>query len=235
MAMLFAEQVRRTPAYTFAEAAHCLGVPVSTLRAWCSGQDNRHQGELRRYHRVIRLDGAGSKGLSFLNLVEAHVLCGLRGVHHVPLPCIRSGIDYVARQLKVERPLAQARFATRGLELYVEHLSDLIALDRGGQLGMQDILEAYLKRVERDLHRVPIKLYPFTRQAVSADAARNIVIDPAVAFGRPVLVGTRVPTAVLADRFKAGDSMQELADDFRTTTEAIEEAIRCEVDRREAA
>jgi uncharacterized protein (DUF433 family) len=50
-----------------------------------------------------------------------------------------------------------------------------------------------------------------------------------------VLAGTRVPTAILADRFKAGDAFQELIDDYRTTPQAIEEVIRCELDRREAA
>ena len=62
-----------------------------------------------------------------------------------------------------------------------------------------------------------------------------VVMDPRVAFGRPVLVGRAVPTAVLADRFKAGDRLSELSKDYDTSTEAIEEAIRCELDRREAA
>jgi uncharacterized protein (DUF433 family) len=61
------------------------------------------------------------------------------------------------------------------------------------------------------------------------------VIDPTVAFGRRVLAGTRVPKAILADRFKAGDALEELADDHRTRSQAIEEALRCELDGREAA
>ena len=56
-----------------------------------------------------------------------------------------------------------------------------------------------------------------------------------IAFGRPVLVGKGVPTAVLADRFKAGDTLADMAQDYDTSTQAIEEAIRCELSRREAA
>jgi uncharacterized protein (DUF433 family) len=37
-----------------------------------------------------------------------------------------------------------------------------------------------------------------------------IVIDPRVAFGRPVLTGRSVPTAILADCFKAGVSIEAL-------------------------
>jgi uncharacterized protein (DUF433 family) len=235
MAGLSAEQVRRTPAYTFTEAAHYLRVPVTTLHAWCAGQDYRSKGRAKRYQRVIRLDGTGREGLSFLNLVEAHVLSGLRRVHHIPLPKIRRVLDWVSKQLKLPRPLAEARFATDGVNLYVDQIAQLIDVDKGGQLAMREIIETYLRRVARDPLGVPIKLYPFTRKEPATDRERTVVIDPAIAFGRPVLAGTRVPTAILADRFKAGDALQELADDYRTTPQAIEEALRCELDRREAA
>jgi uncharacterized protein (DUF433 family) len=233
--ILSAEQVRRTPAYTFTEAAHYLRLPVTTLHAWCIGQDYRTKQGTKRYIRVIRLDGSGREGLSFLNLVEAHVLSGLRRVHHIPLPKIRRVLDWVSKRLKLSRPLAEARFATDGVTLYVDHIAQLIDADKGGQLAMREVIETYLRRVERDPLGVPVKLYPFTRKEPSADADRTVVIDPAIAFGRPVLAGTRVPTAILADRFKAGDALQELADDYRTTPQAIEEALRCELDRREAA
>lgn len=235
MVILSADQVRRTPAYTFTEAAHYLRLPVTTLHAWCTGQDYRTRGGTKRYMRVIRLDGTGREGLSFVNLVEAHVLSGLRRVHHIPLPKIRRALEWVSKRLKLSRPLAEARFATDGVNLYVEQISQLIDVDKDGQLAMREVIEAYLHRVERDPLGVPIKLYLFTRKDPVGDAERAVVIDPAIAFGRPVLAGTRVPTAILADRFKAGDALQELADDYRTTPQAIEEALRCELDRREAA
>ena len=56
-------------------------------------------------------------------------------------------------------------------------------------------------------------------------------IDPTIAFGRPSLRGKAVPTAVLADRFKAGEPMTTLAEDFDVTVAVIEDAIRCELDR----
>ncbi len=235
MTALTADEVRRTPAYPFTEAAHYLRVPVTTLRAWCTGQNYQYKGQQKRYQKVIRLDGNGHDGLSFLNLVEAHVLSGLRRQHQIPLPQIRRAIDCVSKQLKLARPLAEARFETDGVTLYVEHIAQLVDVDRGGQLAMREIIDAYLRRVERGPKGVPIKLYPFTRKEPVTDTTRNVVIDPTIAFGRPVLAGTRVPTAILADRFKAGDALQELADDYRTTPQAIEEALRCELDRREAA
>jgi PIN like domain/Protein of unknown function (DUF433) len=40
------------------------------------------------------------------------------------------------------------------------------------------------------------------------------VIDPRVAFGRLVIAGTGVATRVLAEWYQAGDSIDDLADDY---------------------
>jgi uncharacterized protein (DUF433 family) len=224
------ERLRHTPAYPFSEAAHYLNLPVSTLRAWCLGQ-----GGPQGFRPVIRLDGQPGEGLSFLNLIEAHVLAALRRVHGVRLARVRSALDYVARQLGVARPLADVQFQTDGVDLFVEQLDRLLNVSKEGQLEMASLLRAHLQRIERDPGKVPIKLYPFTTSRAAADAPAPIVIDPRIAFGRPVLRGKGVPTAVLADRFKAGDSLKELAGDYEAAPEDIEEAIRCELDRRAAA
>jgi uncharacterized protein (DUF433 family) len=55
------------------------------------------------------------------------------------------------------------------------------------------------------------------------------MIDPEIGFGRPVLSGTGIPTLVVADRYKAGESISELVRDYDRPQEEIEEAIRCEL------
>ena len=91
----------------------------------------------------------------------------------------------------------------------------------------------YLSRIERNAAGVPVKLYLFTRSR-RADKPKVVAIDPYVSFGRPVLVGTGIPTAVIADRYKAGESIQALADDYECASRDIEEAIRCELDPKAA-
>jgi uncharacterized protein (DUF433 family) len=227
--------LRRTPAYPFVEAAHYLNLPVSTLRAWCLGQGYAYKGRRRSFKRLIQLDGKRNEGLSFLNLVEAHVLAAIRRVHGVPLPKVRSALGFVSDALGIDRPLAHAQFQTNGIDLFVERLDELLNVSKAGQFEMAEFLRAHLRRVERDPRGVPIKLYPFTRTSIEGQQPAPVEIDPRVSFGRPVLRGKGVPTAVLADRFKAGDTLQELAGDYGVPTEEIEEAIRCEFDRRAAA
>src|SRR5712664_1679147 len=88
-----------TPAYPFVEAAHYLNIPLSTLRAWCLGQGDRTGGKTPAFKPVIRLDANDRRSLSFLNLVEAHVLAAIRRQHHVPLPKVRQALSFVSRKM----------------------------------------------------------------------------------------------------------------------------------------
>lgn len=217
---------REIPAYTVAEAAHYLGVPKSTMRAWFAGQ--------RGFRAVIRPADVKALGLSFSNLVEAYVLTAIRRRHQVALPTIRRGLEYVVRKLGAKRPLIEQQFATNGVDLFVDHLGTIINISRDGQIEMADLIRAYLERIDRDAKGLPIKLYPFMRTQAPREQPRTIVIDPRVSFGRPVLAGTGIPTAVLAEQFKAGDTVPVLAKEYGAEEEAVWDAIRCELDLRAA-
>lgn len=224
------DRLRRTPAYPFIEAAHYLHMPVSTLRSWCIGQDYKVAGRTRRFQPLITLDGDKNEGLSFLNLVEAHVLAAIRRNHAIPLPKVREALAFMRVKMKSARPLVERSFQTDGVNLFVEELSSLVNVTREGQIEMKELLLAHLHRIERDAAGLPIRLFPFTRTGTREREA-PVQIDPTIAFGRPSLRGRAVPTAVLADRFKAGEPMTELANDFGVTVDVIEDAIRCELDR----
>ena len=96
-------------------------------------------------------------------------------------------------------------------------------------MAIQEVLQAHLHRIDRDFRGIPVRLYPFTRKRDLQEEPRTVVIDPHVSFGRPVLAGTGIPTAVIAERYKAGESMDDLAEDYGRRRLEIEEAIRCEL------
>jgi len=62
-----------------------------------------------------------------------------------------------------------------------------------------------------------------------SDQPSIVVVNPSISFGRPVLEGTGVVTSILAERYKAGDSLDALAEDYGRPKEEIEEAIRYEI------
>ena len=87
----------------------------------------------------------------------------------------------------------------------------------------------YLSRVDWDMAGIASRLYPFTGKAERM-APKAVVIDPRIAFGKPVLAGTSVATIIVAERFKAGESFAALAEDYGREPAEIQEAIRCELD-----
>jgi uncharacterized protein (DUF433 family) len=227
-----AEDTRLSPAYPVGEAAHYLRMPEETLRSWVLGRWYPAEGGTKRFQPLIRLDDPQRRYLSFMNLVEAHVLAAIRRGHGVKLPKVRSALEHVKRQFDVERPLVDETFQTDGLDLFVERYGSLINASREGQQAMKEIIDVYLKRIERDAKGIPVKLYPFTRRTDSEAAPKSdprlVVMNPSVSFGRPVIAGTGIPVTSIYERYQAGDSIANLAQDFNLETGAVEEAIRCE-------
>ena len=56
----------------------------------------------------------------------------------------------------------------------------------------------------------------------------NISREGQTVAGRPVIAGTGLATQVIFERYKAGESVRELAYDYERSDAEIEEAIRCE-------
>ena len=220
---------REVASYSVMEAAHYLRIPRTTLRDWVSGRKYRSNKGLHFSKPIIQVPDPKKKVLSFMNLVEIHVLDAIRRKHEIPLEKVRTALNYLSKQFPSRHPLADQEFDTDGLNLFIKKFSQLINISQEGQLAIQEVLQAHLHRIERDLKGIPVRLYPFTRKRDLQDEPRAVVIDPHVSFGRPVIVGTGIPTAVIAERYKAGESVDDLADDYGRRRLEIEEAIRCEL------
>lgn len=235
-------RVLEVPLYSVSEASRYLQIPENTLRSWVSGRSYPlRSGTRRRSEPVIELADPANLRLSFSNLTEAHVLDALRRQYRVELPQIRRAVDYLREHFQSPHPLLHHEMLTDGRDLFVEAagLRDVINASRHGQLAMRDLIELHLRRVEWDTDGFVARLYPFTRsrRSVAEDASqpRVVTMDPRVEFGRPILKGSAVPTAVIADRYKAGESIADLADDYGEDPLNIEEAVRCELQTARAA
>jgi uncharacterized protein (DUF433 family) len=209
--------VRNLPAYTVAETAQYLRLPRTTLGTWV------------RSRGLIVPAQPSPRGLSFLNLVEAFVLSAIRKEHNVSMQRARKALGFVRRELGVQRPLITTRFQTDGVDLFVEYCGSILNASEGsGQIHLKEALEGHLQRIEWDESGQAQRLFPLVRsEGVKQPMA--IVIDPRMGFGRPVLAGTGIRTEVVVERYRAGESAPELADDYGVKPELIEDAVRLEL------
>ncbi|QQR84995.1 MAG: DUF433 domain-containing protein [Flavobacteriales bacterium] len=228
--------LRDTPAYTMAQAAHYLGLPYSTVKSWVVGQTYYDSKEQEKFLKpLIHPADKDENVLSFRNLVELHVLSVTRREYKIPMPQVRIAIEYIKKEIGTAHPLSDVDLQTDGVDLLVEQLGQLVAANKGGQVTMRDVVLQYLKRIERDKHGVPLRLYPFTRKAAFDQQPRLVVIDPELSFGRLALADIGVSTRMIANRIKAGESIEDLMADYNCSSEMIVEALRCEMTISDAA
>lgn len=233
----YKEDPREVPVYTLTQAARYLKIPEVTLKTWIKGREYPVEGGKRKFFKpVILLPDPRAPRLSFMNLVEAHVLNGIRRIENIAFRKVRQAIEYLEKQYPSRHPLADRLFQTDGVDLLIEDLDRLVNVSRHGQIEMREVVKKYLRRIDRDpTKHLPVRLYPFLRNTHQAEEPLSVVIDPLVSFGRPTLVKTGIPTAVIAERFYAGDSTDDLARDYGIEREKIEEAVRYEAPYLKAA
>jgi uncharacterized protein (DUF433 family) len=156
-----------------------------------------------------------------------HVISSIRRMHKVKLPALRKAVAYLRTHLNSDRPLLDRQMLTDGKDLFIEQYGNLVSISADGQMAMRAILADYLARVEWDVRGMPIRLFPYSREKYS-ESPKIVYIDPKIRFGKPCISGTRIPTAIIAERYQAGDSMRLLEKDYGLDVATVEEAIRYE-------
>ena len=191
---------------------------------------------------VIKLPDPNQPLLSFYNLIEVHVLSGIRRIHNIQFYKVRLALNYIETQFnETQHPLATRDFWADKFDLFIKESGSLICASQDGQTVIEAVVKQYLYRIERDnFDLTPFRLYPFSKDIKFGfrdseerlrsleSLPKNIVIDPLVSFGRPTLASTGVPTNVIAGRFKGGEKIKSIADDYEIKETQIEEALTYE-------
>ena len=92
---------------------------MATLRSWVRGRYYPTDAGQKYFKPVITLPDPELASLTFVNLVEAHVLDAIRREHRAPLPNVRSAVDDVRRHFNPKQPLAEQTFAKVGVNFLV--------------------------------------------------------------------------------------------------------------------
>ncbi len=221
---------RELPLYPIADAARVVRIHPATLRTWALGRSYPTRSGQKSWSPLIRAADPKRGFLSFVNLVELHVLSALRG-KQVRVDRIRSATKFIREEVGTAHPLADVDVHTDCVDIYVEYLG-LLTNVSSAQATLRPLVERYLERIDRNEKGLASRLFPITRD--DGSNARSIVIDPSRRFGRPILESTNLEAAIVADRFFAGDSTAVLAGDFGIEEAKVEEAIRFESQLRAA-
>jgi uncharacterized protein (DUF433 family) len=214
--------VRELPLYSLAEVAFFLGIPKPTLHRWTRHGRNRKNQLIAPL--IVPADPAAAL-FSFYNLSEAHILSVTTRVHKLKLQRVRDALAEL-KQLALsnqQHPLLSREFYTDGRDLFVKTVEkrkkQIINVSQFGQLGLRAILDSYLERIERDDLFNPTKLYP------AHQAGKVVSMIPTVSSGRPIIDSFGIPVFSVWNRFKAGDNIEYIADDYEIPESQVDGAI----------
>jgi len=160
-----------------------------------------------------------------MNLLECHMLAAMRKIYDLHLPKIRRAVGHLSGNSSFRHPLVEQPLYTDGVDILIKEIDSILNISRGGQFAIPEIICVHLQRIEYEKGK--FKFYPFVRER-SAEEPKYIVINPSIAFGKPVIAGTGISTAVIASRFNARESVPDLAQEYGLEEKQIEEAIRWE-------
>ncbi|MGE5114685.1 MAG: DUF433 domain-containing protein [Acidobacteriaceae bacterium] len=221
--------VRDLPIYSSAEASFYLDVPKVTIHNWLRARTFKD----KVFQPLVVPADPVAPTLSYNNLAELHILSVVTRVHKVKMKDVRRAMDYIKENYPSSHPLLSREFRTDGHDLFAKiaeggrldpETNQIVNFTRHGQLGLSEILEQYLERVIRDENFLPLKFYPVAR---GQDKNQKIVcIMPTVSSGRPIIDEIGIPVSSLWNRFDAGDTIPELADDYEISEDAVRAAIR---------
>ncbi len=203
--------------YTPPQVARFVELSPSTVRRWLQGYQFRYatRGGRRRGASGPVIRGGvpvlrNRRAVTFVELVEVLVVAaflkeGLR------LGTLRRVARRAAEKLGSAHPFAYERFKTDGKDVYLEVLEEaspdvsLLGL-AGGQYAFHPILDPYLRQLDFDTETLmAIRWWPLGKR-------KPVVLDPEIAFGSPVIAGTRLPVRVVLDALHAGETKRSVCE-----------------------
>src|SRR5271157_2725157 len=130
------------PMYGLSEAALYLRVPIKTLEYWTIGRGKTPP--------LVRAAGRRPRALSFMNLLECHMLAAMRSLYELKLPKIRRAVAHLSQHSRFPHPLIEEALYTNRVDVLIREIDLDNKQSRGGQLEAHHTMDEHLKRSEKD-------------------------------------------------------------------------------------
>jgi uncharacterized protein (DUF433 family) len=211
------------PLYSYAEADYLAHAGRGAARRWLAGY-NRIDAEGNRVSsRPITSTDRDLEAVSFLDLMEVVAVAGLKDLGF-SIRQIRGIVENCQKLLHVERPLVSLTFKTDGREIFVPHDDSLLEVGRRrGARAWDEVLNPFLQKLDYT-EKLASRWWPLGKD-------QPIIVDPSYGYGLPVVVNSGVRTEIIRERFGAGDSYEQIAQDFGLEPPDVERALQFEVQR----
>lgn len=163
--------------------------------------------------------------LTFEDLISMRVIAFLRA-HNYSFHKIREAESVIRLTTGHSRPFATDDLwaeKTGKPDIFADMASALLVATRHGQMAFRQLLQENL---------ISVHGLTFDQRGVVAtwSPRSGVLLHPQIQFGRPCIIGTRIPTSDITGMITAGDSIEFLAQSYDIKREQIEKAIAWETE-----
>lgn len=220
------------PLYTVAEAARFLGVPSTTFSNWARGYKATFSNRSPVIGQPIVTAVPADRyypSVPFVGLAEGMVVAAFRGAG-VSMQHLRAAVAILEKEIGFEHALASRRLYADGARVlfdYAEREGDTelagLTVVISQQKVFAEVVRDYLTRIEYGADDWAERLVsPATR-------GRTVIVDPHRSFGQPIFAHGAVRVEDVIDRWRAGESIAAVAEDFGVPAEDVEDYLRVAV------
>ena len=210
--------------YTIPLAARLLSAKPEKVRSWVEGYTRKGA------EPILTRDGprvGGKTVLSFLDLVESAWVRHFRSMGY-SAQTVRKVAMKLRDQQKTDHPFAwDKKFRGDGKAIFQESITD------EGEKQLLNLMNDNFELtavVEPSLFDQIIYVNDLAREFMPLREHPRIICNPKIAFGRPVVRDTWVPTAKLYKAYLVEGGAAEVADEYNLSMPDVLAAIRFESD-----
>jgi DNA-binding transcriptional MerR regulator/uncharacterized protein (DUF433 family) len=214
--------------YTFHEAARLTKIPLRDIRRWLDGYSYRDKTHTlisvaplwETEHATESIDA-----ISFHDLLEIRFVHAFRQ-HGVNLRTIRLARQKARDLFETDYPFSARQFCTDGRVIFAS------AMEAAGKTKLLDLVkQRYASRriiepslysgMEFDKDQLAARWYPTPR-------SNAVVLDPSIAFGKPIVTAGAVRTSILYDAFAVEGDKDFVARLYEVPVSSVEAAVAFE-------
>ena len=210
--------------YWLDDVRRLAGVPTAVSRRF-----------IRRYEGQRGLWGGGEQRLgryyyaTFRDLIELRYVNALH-LAGVSWQRIGRTAEYAGARFRTDYPFSDRRFQTDGAEIFDRTDAGLEQVSGQGQLAIAAIIVPSLFEPLDYVGDAPARWYPAEEWGLDS-VGRNVMVDPLLSFGAPVIQKRHIPTDTLYCNFLGeGRDASRVALSYEISEAAVLQAVAFELE-----
>jgi uncharacterized protein (DUF433 family) len=195
-----------------------------TLVRWLRGYEHQDRsGALLRSEPLWHPDYADDDvvEVSFRDLIELRFVRAFRDAG-LGLQTIRACFKRAVEEVKDARPFSTQRFRTDGKTIFLEITHDV---QEGELIDLRRRQSVFHRLVAPSLRDLEFDAEVVARWFPLGITRKSIVVDPARAFGRPIISDGSVPVEIISEAVKLEGSPEKVAKLYDVPLPAVREAV----------